>query len=168
MTIATIENAIYAWIFGLLGFKTIFAYPNAGRPTTSYVLVNVITDTQTGTEETESTFLIDESIDNIYSSLNEITISINVYYAGAYQKAIDIKKSLMKVTVTDQIWNAGLGYVSATAIQKIPELIDKRWEERAQFDLVFNVRETTTENIETIQKVELTNEIDGTTITIGD
>ena len=168
MTITEIENVIYAWINGLLGMKVIFAYPNAGRPAASYVLINILTDIQNGTEETDRTLLIDESINNIYSSLNSITVSINTYYSGAFQKAIDIRKSIMTVSVEDQLWAAGLGYVSATNIQKIPEQIDKRWEERAQFDLVFNVRENTTENIASIKQIELTNEIDNSTTTIGD
>lgn len=163
MTIIEIEDAIYDWVNGLLSMTAIFAYPDAPRPTTSYVLINILTDLQIGTEES------DKELTPVYSTLNEITISINTYYSGAFQKAIDIKKSLMKTEVKEQLFDSGLGFVSSTQIQKIPELIDKKWEERAQFDIVFNVRETTTiETVGSIEEIELTNEIDNTTIIIGD
>lgn len=158
-----IEDAIYAWINGILGMAAVFAYPNADRPATSYVLINVLSNTQNGTKES------DGNETPVYSSFNQITVSVNTYYDGAFQKAIDIKNSLMRIDVNESLWGSGLGYVSATQTQKIPEEINKRWEERAQFDIVFNIRETTdSENIGQIETVELTNEVDETTTIIGE
>jgi len=166
MTNTEIENILYGWINGLLSMTAIFAYPDAPRPTSSYVLINFLTDIQLGTHEINSVLQPDESTNNTYSALNEVTFSINTYYDGAFQKAVDIQKSLMKLTVEEYLFNNGLGFINMTQIQKIPELIDKKWEERAQFDISFSVRKETTENIETIKKIELTNEIDNTTTTI--
>lgn len=157
-----IEDGMYGWINGLLNMEAIFAYPNAPRPNTSYVLINLLTDLQDGTDETEGVLLVDDSTDNTYSSASEITLSINAYYSGAFQKAIDIKKSLMTLEVEEYLYGVGLGYLNSTAIQKIPELIDKKWEERAQFDISFYVRRESTENIATIKKVEIN------TVTIGE
>ena len=162
LTNVQIEDAIYGWINGLLSMTAIFAYPDAPRPTASYVLINFLTDLQNGTEETDGTLKVDESTDNIYSSVNTVTFSVNTYYDGAFQNAVTINKSLMKLTVQDYLFAAGLGFISVTQIQKIPELIDKRWEERAQFDIVFSVRRSNTENIATIKQVEVNN------ITVGD
>ena len=162
MTNAEIENAIYGWINGQLSLTAVFAYPNAPRPTTSYVLINFLTDLQLCTEETIGVLKVDETTDNTYSTLNEMTISINTYYSGAYQSAVDINNSLMKTTIKEYLYAAGLGFINTTQVQKIPELIDKKWEERAQFDITFSVRRSTTENIETIKKIEINDE------TIGD
>lgn len=161
MTNIQIENAIYGWLNGLLNLTTIFAYPNAPRPTSSYVLINFLTDIQNGTKETEGVLKIDESTDNTYSTFNTVTLSINTYYDGAFQNATNIKNSLMKLAVEEYLYGAGLGYIEATQIQKIPEQIDKKWEERAQFDISFSVRREITENIETIKKVEVNNTIIG-------
>lgn len=156
MTIEEVENAIVDWI-ELLGMTPIIAYPNAPRPKTSYVLVNVILDDELGTKES------DGNTTPIYSSFNQLTISINTYYAEAYQKAIDIKKSLMVIGVEELLWKAGLGCATSTTVEKIPELIDMTWEERAQFDIVFNIREKTEiENVGLIKKIEVNN------TTIGD
>lgn len=166
MTNTEIEDTIYSWINGILGFDAIFAYPDAPRPSTSYVLINFLTDIKTGTHETIGVLQGDDSTNNTYSSLDEITISINTYYNGAFQKAVDIQKSLMLISVEDLLNDNGLGFLNHTQIQKIPEIIDKKWEERAQFDITFSVRRQTTENIATIKKIETENLIDNTTIII--
>ncbi len=169
MTITEIETALYDWIYGELGITTIFAYPSAPRPTTSYALINVYSFTELGTEETKSTLLIDKSADVVRSIPKDVVISINIFYAGAFQYANTLTNSIDKVTVKEALYTAGLGYLKHTTVTKIPDVINKTWEERAQFDITFMVRSSTgaDENIETIQKIELTNEIDGTTVIIG-
>ena len=71
------------------------------------------------------------------------------------------------MTVTDQLFAAGLGYKNAGTVNKIPEEINKQWEERAQFDCFFFTRSLDEENIETIKQIELTNELDNTTTIIS-
>lgn len=167
MIITDIEDAIYTWIQGETGTTTIFAYPDAPRPSTPYTLINFITTVQLGEKETDSTLLPDNSIDNIYSIPNEITLSINCYYDNAFQTANNIIDSIDKVTVQDQLQAAGLGFINATTVTKAPVIIHKQWEERARFDISFMLRSEITENIETIQKIEVTNEINGETIIIN-
>ncbi len=157
MTITEVENAIYDWINGLLGLQVIFAHPNAPRPKTSYVLINIFDINQNGTPETDSTLLVDDSTDNIYSAQKEYSISINTYYSGAYQSAADIRNSLSKLLTQEQLYTAGLGYLMSGNIQKLTEEIDKEFEERAQFDIFFSVRSQATENIEAIKKIEINN-----------
>jgi len=168
LNIVNIENAIRVWAFGISGIETIFAHPNAPRPITPYVLINIIQNAPIGIQESELTLLGDDSVDIDYSNVEELFVSINTYYAGAYQTATKLKDSLGRVTVTDQLFVAGLGYNKATVINDIPEEINKQWEERAQFDCFFFTRSLDEENIETIQKVEMTNNIndDGDTIII--
>ena len=159
INITNIENAIRVWVFGVSGIETIFAYPNAPRPQTSYALINILQNTPIGIRESELTLLENKSIDVDYSNVEELFVSINVYCAGAYQTATKLKDSLGRVTVTDQLFAAGLGYSRATAVNDIPEEVNKQFEERAQFDCFFFTRSLDEENIETIQKVEITNNI---------
>lgn len=168
MTITEIEDALYAWISGQTVSEVIFSHQNSPRPTTSYVLINFLTGVNLSTSDVNSVLQVDDSIDNTYSNAKQVVLSINTFYSGAYQLAEDIRNSIDKVTVNDQLYSAGLGYVDSTDVQRLPELVDEEWEERAQFDITFNYRSEVTENIETIQKVQITNELDGTTTTIGD
>ena len=166
LNITNLENTLYAWVSGVSGLTTIFAHPNAPRPSTSYVLINIIQSEPKGVEESQNTLLGDESTTVDYSNLEEVFVSINTYYAGAYQLATKIKDSLGRVSVQEILWAGGLGYVSAGGVQDIPEEINKKFEERGQFDCFFLARSADTENLETIRKIELTNEIDNSTIVI--
>jgi hypothetical protein len=166
LSIIDIENALYAWVAGASGIVTIFSNQGKPRPVDPYALINIVQNTPVGIAEHRSELLIDDSIDRTYSNVEEVMVSINTYFANAYQNATLIKDSLARVTVTDQLYNAGLGYISATTVQDVPEIIDLTYEERAQFDCTFYVRSTDNENIETIQQIELTNLIDDYETTI--
>lgn len=166
LNIDTIEDALRVWVVGVTGLEAIFAHPNAPRPTSSYVLINVFQNTTAGVRESESELQVDDSIDVDYSNVELLSVSINVYYADAYKLATKLKDSLGRVTVTDQLFAAGLGYSKAGDVQDIPERINKQWEERAQFDCFFFTRSLDEENIETIRKIKITNEMDGSTTTI--
>ena len=167
LNITDIEDALRVWAFGIAAVETIFAHPNAPRPSSSYVLINVIQSTPNGVAESDMTLLGDTSVDIDYSNVEEVFVSINVYYAGAQQLATKLKDSLRRVTVTDQLYAAGLGYSRATAVNDIPEEINKQWEERAQFDCFFSTRSLDSENIETIRDIEITNQLDGTTTVVN-
>lgn len=163
--IENVENILYEWVNIVLNdptIKTIFAHPNAPRPETTYVLINLVSMTPVGIEEVNSDLLLDNSIDINHSNVEELFISINTYYSGALQLASKLKNSLGRITVKEKLYRGGLGYSRATAINDIPEEIDKQWEERAQFDCFFFTRSLDTENIETIQQIEVNNEIDDT------
>lgn len=164
--LTSIENTIRTWIVGVTGVEVIFAHPNAPRPTVPYVVINIPEIVQGGTSERIYTELVDESVDIEHSTTNKLMVSINTYYTGAKRNATIIKDSLSRITVRDALWAGGLGYISAGTISDIHEVIDKLWEERSQFDCFFYVRSTDEENIETIKKVDITNEIDGYNVVI--
>lgn len=161
LNINQIEDAIRVWVVGVTSLEAIFAHPNASRPIVPYVLIHVMTATSNGTKEKELTLQPDDSVDIDYSNLEELFVSINTYYAGAFQTATKLKDSLDRVTESEKLFAAGLGYLRSGIVQDIPEEIDKRWEERGQFDVFFSTRSLDEENIETIQKVEITNNING-------
>lgn len=166
LDIDAIEDALRAWAAGITGIETIFANLNAPRPITPYVLIHVLQNIPIGTREARTTLKVDESTDVDYSNVELLSVSINVYYSNAYKLATKLKDSLGRVTVTDQLFAAGLGYSRAGNVQDIPEIINKQWEERGQFDCFFFTRSLDEENIETIQSTEVTNEIDETTVII--
>ena len=160
LNINQIEDAIRVWVDDVTSLEAIFAHPNAQRPITPYVLINFISATSQGTKEKDLTLLPDDSVDIDYSNLEELFVSINTYYAGAFQTTTKLKDSLDRVTVSEKLYAAGLGYLRSGTVQEIPEEIDKRWEERGQFDVFFSTRSLDEENIESIQKIEITNNID--------
>ena len=169
LNITTIQTALYDWVFGVIDPIIVrFSHQDFERPNTAYALINIMQSSPQGTASSEYTLLGNDSIDIDYSTLEILLVSINVQYAGAFQTTTKIKDSLARITVTDDLFVAGLGYLKTTGVQRIPEEINKQWEERAQFDCFFATRSLDEENIETIQKIEITNNIndDGETVTI--
>jgi len=167
LNIITIEDALYAWVNGVTSLTTIFAHQDAPRPSGEYVLINILQSTPNGWADQELT-LNDTLVDVDYSTVEELFISINVYRGTAFQTATKLKDSLARVTENEKLYVAGLGYSRVGTINDIPEEIDKQWEQRAQFDCFFFTRSLDEETIETIRKVEITNNIndDGDTVII--
>jgi len=172
MTIATIENAFIAWVKGKLNIEAIIAHPSAPRPTTSYAVINIFNTATLGEPEKKQTLEIDKSISVEHDELKMLSVSVNVYYSGAYQLATDLSDSLNEEDILATLRAAGLAYISKTSVDDIPEVIKKKWEDRARFDVVFSTRTEYTKGVYTtpktpsIQKIEITNEIDGTTTVI--
>lgn len=166
LDLISIQNALRAWVVSVSGLEVIFANPNAPRPVIQYATIFVYQNTPVGVAEHKSDLLIDNTIDRSYSTVEEISVSINTFYANAYQNATLLKDSLARVTIREALYQSGLGYIRAGSIRDIPEIIDTLYEERAQFDCFFYARSLDTENIETIRQVELTNELNGYTTII--
>ncbi len=168
INITDIEDALYTWVSGVSGITTIFAKSNAPRPTVPYVTIDIIQATPLSIAEPMYTLLVDDSIDVDYSTVEDVFVSINTFYEDAYQTATKLKDSLARVTVTDALFAAGLGYLRATSVNDMDTEIDSQWERRGQFDCFFSTRSLDEENIETIQKIEITNNIndDGDTVII--
>jgi len=164
----SIENALYTWIQSVSSEETIFAKPNAPRPLDPYNLIHVMSITPQCEPETIGTLQVDESVENDYSTLYTMLVSVNVFYSDAYQRATTLRDSLARVTVLEDLYTAGIGYVKTSSVNEIDAEINKEWEERAQFDCQFNVRSLDEETIESIQKIELTNNLNGDTFVIPD
>lgn len=161
LNITSIENALYSWVFGVSSIETVFANPNAPRPSSQYSLINIISSTPIGISESNFTEGLLDTVDIDNSNVEEIMVSINTYYSGAYQLATLLKDSLDRITVNENLMSLGLGYSRSTTVQDMPEEINRQWEERAQFDCFFIARSIDSENLETIKYIQITNEITG-------
>jgi len=171
LNITYIEDTIADWIEGVTGGLVIIAKPSKERPKVQYTAINVIQNTQVGMYDQEGDLQPDDSVDMSYSNLEDVMVSINTYYDDvytAYELATLIKDSLDRTTVHETLWGAGLGFSRVTDVQDIDEEIQKKFEKRGQFDCYFYTRSLDIENIETIKKIELTNNInnDGGTVII--
>lgn len=182
LNITTIENTIRVWVAAITEREVIFTHPTATlsqaggvgmaplRPSTPYVLIHLMTSTPQGVAEHIDEAGDNDTVDVNYSNLEELTISINVMrddaVATAFTEATKLKDSLDRITVIGQLYTGGLGVIRAEVVKDITMEIDKPWEPRAHFDCSFYTRSLDEENIEQIKKIEITNNIDGTTTII--
>ena len=170
MGIVNIENTIRDWVVGQAGanVEVIFTTSSAPRPKTSnYVTINMFSIQDTGEPFGTYDRNMDDTIALILNAPREFTVSVNVYYPGAFQMAIDLQASFNFPNVIEALQTGGLGYLNSTTVQKIPEVLYGKWEERAQFDITFltgliNLQTVTTPDIPAIDKIKITNELDNT------
>ena len=168
INITNIENELYGWL-SQIDSKCIIANPNAPRPSdTLYSTIHVMGSFPQGVAETIMTFkAIDYSADAQHSDVEEVMVSINTFYEGSFQLASQLKDSFVKLSAYDYFSSNGLlGYLRSSDVRDLTVEVNKRMEERAQFDCFFTTRSLETENIETIRKIELTNELDDTTFEV--
>lgn len=165
MNIVDIENALYDWVSVETGIETIFAYPSKDRPKTQYALINVLSTREVGEPSAFSVVNGDGTITITKETPSIVTASFNVYYSDSFNKAKELKKSLEKTSIFESLYSAGLGFLASTSVQKIPEQIDKKWEERGQFDVDFSFIDSTIEILEQIESIEVTNNISEPSIT---
>lgn len=163
VNIAAIEKALYDWVKAAISMETIFAHQNAPRPVGQFALVNLVQNTAIGHCESDLVRQGDDSIEVEYSHVYNLMASINVFRGDAFSKVVALRDSICKITVKDDLWAAGLAFVTTSDVRDIPDVTDKNWEERAQIDFFFHIRSLEGETINEIKKVEITNELDGST-----
>jgi len=78
-----------------------------------------------------------------------------------------LRSSLDKILTQDYFNGLDIGILQASDIKRVPEQIGESWENRSQCDFFFHITVLSTDaDISEIKKIELTNEIDGTTTII--
>lgn len=166
LNIDQIGESIRQWIETVTSLQCIFADENGPRPTDPYLSIKVKDTDSLGEGETSSTPLPDYSIDIEHSNIHELKASINAYRGSAFQELTKLVSSLDHFSTLDYFTAADIGIGRVGSPVDIPDVVNKNNEARAQIDLFFHVRSLSTENIEGIKQVEITNEIDGTTTII--
>lgn len=165
--IDTLENSLRTWITGITTQDVIFAHQNGPRPPLPYVVVNIMQSISIGHPETDMVKLPDNSIDITRSGVVDIPVSVHAFGDGSFTLATKLRDSLHRITVQDQLYTDGLGLRKAGDAQDIPQPVNQKFEQRAHFDAFFYVRSNDIENIATIRKVEITNELDDYTTVIN-
>ena len=156
----TILETLYNWVKIQNGIEVIYAYQNAPALENLYATLEIVNDSSTSFAQIESNDLqIDKTVDISIRINFETFVSINIFGTEAYEKALQLKQSLYSQATTDLFNENNIGFVRTSDIRKLNEIIRQQYEPRSQFDLFLNTRQIAIENIETIQKFELTNSI---------
>lgn len=155
MDIIAFENAIRGWATAETTSPVIFLYPSEERPTTQYVGLNVFQIGDLGFEDIGDVSSPGNLANRTFSVPKKVAVSVNTYYAGAFQLAVLLADSLKKIQTTEYLREFNIGLTRVTQPRKLPEKIALKWEERAQFDIMFFARSTYVEEFEAVLKVEV-------------
>lgn len=162
-----IGEAIRGWIEGVTSLPCIYSDGAGPRPENEYLTIKIASSTQYGEGgEFEATTLPDDTIRFDHSIIHSAMVSVNCYRGSAFSTISKLLSSLGHITTLDLFTSAGIGIDRASDIREVSANIGQKWEDRAQIDFFFNVRSASSEIVEGIKQVEVTNEIDGTTTLI--
>lgn len=161
-----IEDALVSWLSGVTGGVVIIADQGKPRPTTDYATIKILTFLPIGTDGIEQTALPTDLVQIDYSTNFDILVSLNFFRDNSFLNASKARGSFSLTSVIEDLESNGLFFKSTSDIRNINEVIKKQNEDRYQIDISFYIRSTTTEIIEQIKKIQLTNELDDSTVII--
>lgn len=133
--------------------ESIHAKPNAVRPDVPYASVNLNTMEQVGYGEISDEDLPVTDIKRKYSSLFNITFSVNFYKTNAILNCGLFSGGLINNNIV-YLWNIyKIGLVSRSPVRDLSLVFNASFEERAQVDIVIQALISDTE--ETILSAEV-------------
>lgn len=134
-----VKTALFNWVSAQvpIGMPVIFYEPNAPRPNRSYITLYLNTIDQISwdwySHKANAAGEIDMHGDRRF------TLQIQAYGSDPLTVLENLRSSLQKQTVLDTLRANGLAFYNFLSINDITDLIDSRYERRAQMDLRFGI-----------------------------
>jgi hypothetical protein len=133
---------------GLTDARVIWANQDAPRPKTPYITVNDrLALAAVGLDDEERWPQTTPGVVE-HVGWRRMTVSINAYGPGAFGLLEGARDGLRQdVAIRQAIADAGMGVIDAGDPRDMAEVLDTRWEERAQMDSIFMVSSRSTEDV---------------------
>ena len=141
-----VKSNLYDWAVGAVpvGMPVIYYNPNAPRPTVPYVTLYLNSITAVNQDysypNADSMGVINMKGDRNF------TLQVQAYGGEPLNVLENMRSSLQKVTILDALRTAGIAFYQSLTITDITELVDSKFERRAQMDILFGIGQTYTDN----------------------
>lgn len=134
MTIDDIKQALYEWATRVTSGTVIWLYGDGPKPDKPYVTLNLIGPQKPGfLDDVNGTDTSDLSF--VQSGQRTFTVSVNVYSdSDALTWAYQLQASLDNPVEIDIFNKADIGLGDTGDVNDLSELLETKWERRAQFD----------------------------------
>lgn len=150
-----LKTSLYCWANDNTPstIPVIFSNQNSPRPSTPYVSLLINSFVQIGNDysprPTDSTSEIDLAGDR------EFTLEVQVFGGSHLQILENLRSSLQKETVLNELRSKGVVFVLQNPITDISAVFDTRFEQRATMDILFRISQTIEDDHGAIETVEL-------------
>lgn len=164
---ATIDNAIYDWVNGVLDIEDQIIWVNFNVAQLNYPYVTLLRNSivNEGGRAEERTKDDGDSLELQAYEPVKFTLTLNVYVddknggcdpnMDAIKLASKLKASLGLRSVVDDLYHAGLSIVDIMDVVDTSVVINTEWIKKATLDVIFRTTSLMTERVEFIEKVEL-------------
>lgn len=134
-----VKANLYSWAITVvpMGMPVIFYEPNAPRPVVPYVTLYMNTVTAVNQDWASPN---SDNLGNIdMHGDRQFTLQVQAYGNDPLTVLENIRTSLQKQTVLDTLRANGIAFYQSLTINDITELVDSRFERRAQLDILFGI-----------------------------
>jgi len=151
----SIKVSLYDWATQNIpsGMPAIYLFNNAPRPTVDYITLYITSCVQVGWDYVQDP-LDDTGIAEQVGD-REFTLQIQAYGGDPFTVLNNLRTSLQKQTVLDNLRASGIVFCNWFPINDVTELIDSRFEQRGSLDIVFRMADVYTDEIGVINTVEV-------------
>ena len=158
-TYEDIKLGLKEWINNEIFVTVVFSENSDVRPSRlPYATIRFDTQNSYGIRD-EQKQVNDEGIVEIRGH-RSLTVDINMYGSGSIQKMEDLKSSLSKETVLSNLNDKyGIAILDKGAIQNLSTLMETKYEERAQMDVLIGYATSIEDEVGIIERVEINEEI---------
>jgi len=161
--LAKARLALHNWVKTELEIEAIWEDQGYPRPQLPYASLKIISGPiRAGTDELRQ---VSSGVFSV-AGLRRIVVSVQVYGEDALLKGSALQTSLSKHSTSASLNAGGLALIRATDVKDVTVALDNRFESRAHLDAEFYLAENEVDDPGLIEKVEVTNEVDGSTSTV--
>lgn len=159
--IQAIKDGVYQWLSSELtvaawGGTVIFADQAAPRPAEPYATIRINAGVPVGNDELREVQEVGPDVIGSYRGQRTATVSLNIFGTNAVQLMRTARMSLAKQSVLDTLYNDhDLSVIDAGEILNMTDLLETRFQKRAQMDVIIGFAESIDDNLGAIEKVEL-------------
>jgi hypothetical protein len=158
---------LYNWAVANIpnGMPAVWYFPNAPRPTVDYVSLLISSVVQIGWDYEPNPMDDPGTIEGVGD--REFTLQVQAYGGDPLTVLENLRTSLQKQTVLDSLRVNGIVFANWFPINDITELVDSRFEQRAQMDILFRVAQEYLDTVGTIGQAEIEEvilNVDGSTV----
>jgi hypothetical protein len=176
--IAEIEKTLGEWGYGVTGRQVIFepAAPDAPRPSDPYISMKVAPTQRVGHDVRTTRDQTPEEGEDVWDRVEgqrTVSVSVNLFRSPApanpahagigrvEDDAASLVASLSHARWMDLLYGGRLGFNSVSDVRDFADVVKQGWEERRQFDVVFNASIESEEMVERIDSVQITHTLRG-------
>jgi hypothetical protein len=159
-------DALHDWAKKVSGIQTIWFNQRAPRPKPPYVGLNIIAGPRKVGDDN-----LRQDVSGVFyiAGMRYFTLSVNVYGENANEIAQNLVDSLDMPSIQELLRNSDIAIVSTSEVRVLDQLLETDVEGRSQFDFQFaSSINKVDDGVGYIDKVEITNEIDDSTIVVNE
>lgn len=165
---ATLDTTFHTWVMEVCELddgQVIFEDQSEVRPSGPYASIDYLTGLG---RKGHDQFNPKPGDDGKFrtSGLREFTLSVNLYRAGAFEKANTLFSTIEEVMNLARFQDVGLAYISASPVRDLTRLSGPRLESRFQFDIRFRITDEIVSDPGYFTKVEVEDQINDSLLEI--